>query len=80
MADLTERDREILEFERQRWKYPGAKETAILERFDLTPTRYYQILNTLIDRPEALEHDAQVVGRLRRLREARAAQRNRAHA
>ena len=72
---LTDRDREMLEFERQWWKYPGAKDTAIRERFDMSPTRYYQVLDALIDRPEAMSHDAQVVNRLRRLREARREQR-----
>ena len=54
---LSERDRDILEFERQWWKYAGAKETAVREKFDMSSTRYYQVLNALIDRPEALEAD-----------------------
>ncbi len=54
---LSERDREILAFERQWWKYAGAKETAVREKFDMSSTRYYQVLNALIDRPEALEAD-----------------------
>ena len=33
--------------------------------------RYYQLLNTLIDRPEALAHDPMLVKRLRRLRQSR---------
>ena len=49
---LSDRDREILEFERQWWKYAGAKETAVREKFDMSSTRYYQVLNALIDRPE----------------------------
>ncbi|HVE73717.1 MAG TPA: DUF3263 domain-containing protein [Mycobacteriales bacterium] len=68
---LTDRERAILGFERQWWKYAGAKETAIRERFDLSATRYYQTLNALIDRPEALVHDPMVVKRLRRLRATR---------
>jgi hypothetical protein len=65
---LGERDREILEFERQWWKYAGAKETAIRESFDMSATRYYQVLNALIDRPEALVADPLLVRRLRRMR------------
>ncbi|GAA1138156.1 DUF3263 domain-containing protein [Nocardioides aquiterrae] len=76
MAELTDRDREILDFERQWWRYPAAKETAILEKFDLTATRYYQVLNALIDQPAAAAYDGQLVGRLRRIRDARAAQRS----
>src|SRR6058998_3070973 len=68
---LTRRDREILAFERQWWKYAGAKEQAIRELFDMSATRYYQVLNALIDRPEALAHDPLLVKRLRRLRAAR---------
>ena len=73
---LSDRDREILDFERQWWKYAGAKETAVREKFDMSSTRYYQVLNALIDRPEALEADPLLVRRLRRLRAARQRQRS----
>jgi hypothetical protein len=69
--DLSERDQEILAFERQWWKYAGAKEQAVREKFDMSSTRYYQVLNALIDRPEALAFDPLLVRRLRRLRAAR---------
>ena len=75
-SELSERDRDILEFERQWWKYAGAKETAVREKFDMSSTRYYQVLNALIDRPEALEADPLLVRRLRRLRAARQRQRS----
>jgi hypothetical protein len=68
---LTRREREILAFERQWWKYAGAKEQAIRDLFDMSATRYYQVLNSLIDRPEALAADAMLVKRLRRLRATR---------
>lgn len=71
VADLTERERDILTFERQWWKYAGAKEAAIRDLFDLSGTRYYQVLNDLIDRPEAMMYDGQLVHRLRRMREQR---------
>ena len=70
-AGLGDRDGEILEFERQWWKYAGAKETAIRESFDMSATRYYQVLNALIDRPEALVEDPLLVRRLRRMRAER---------
>jgi hypothetical protein len=70
-AELSARERAILAFERQWWKFAGAKEQAIRRQFDLSATRYYQMLNALIDRPEALAHDPMVVKRLRRLRAAR---------
>lgn len=70
-SKLSDRDREILAFERRWWKYAGAKEEAARELFDLTATRYYQVLNALIDSPAALEHDPMLVKRLRRLRSTR---------
>ncbi|PUB27804.1 uncharacterized protein DUF3263 [Promicromonospora sp. AC04] len=70
-SKLSDRDREILAFERKWWKYAGAKEEAARELFDLTATRYYQVLNALIDSPAALEHDPMLVKRLRRLRSTR---------
>lgn len=73
---LSQRDRDILEFERQWWKYAGAKESAVREMFDMSATRYYQVLNALIDRPEALEADPLLVRRLRRLRATRQRQRS----
>jgi hypothetical protein len=68
---LSDRDLLILEFERQWWKYAGAKEQAMREKFDMSATRYYQALNALIDRAAALEADPMLVKRLRRLRAAR---------
>ncbi|MCU0282872.1 MAG: DUF3263 domain-containing protein [Candidatus Nanopelagicales bacterium] len=68
---LTERELAILEFERQWWRYAGAKEQAIRELFDCSATRYYQLLNTLIDNPAALRADPMLVKRLRRMRSAR---------
>ena len=68
---LSERDQQILAFERQWWKYAGAKEQAVRELFDMTATRYYQALNALIDSPEALAHDPMLVKRLRRMRSTR---------
>ncbi|MEU4197046.1 DUF3263 domain-containing protein [Kribbella sp. NPDC026611] len=70
-AGLSDRDGQILAFERHWWKYAGAKEQAIRDQFQMSATRYYQVLNALIDRPEALAHDPLLVKRLRRLRAAR---------
>ncbi len=71
VGDLSERDQQVLAFERQWWKYAGAKEQAIRELFDMSATRYYQVLNALIDSPAALEHDPMLVKRLRRMRSTR---------
>lgn len=68
---VTPREAEMLAFERQWWKFAGAKDQAIRDLFDMSSTRYYQVLNTLIDRPEALAHDPMLVKRLVRTRDNR---------
>src|SRR6476469_230589 len=70
-SGLSERDTEILAFERQWWKYAGAQAQPIREPFDMSATRYYQVLNALIDRQDALEIDPMLVKRLRRMRASR---------
>jgi len=75
--ELTERELRILAFESKWWKHAGAKEQAIRDAFGLSSTRYYQLLNALLDNPAALAHDPVLVGRLRRLRSTRARTRRR---
>lgn len=72
---LSDRDRAILDFERSWWTEPGPKELAIRERFDLSPTRYYQVLTDLLESSDALAYDPLVVRRLRRMRDRRRRQR-----
>ena len=69
---LSDREQQILAFERKWWRHAGSKEQAIREQFELSATRYYQLLNKLLELPEALEFDPVTVGRLRRLRATRA--------
>jgi hypothetical protein len=71
LGALSDRDRQIIAFERQWWKYAGAKEQAIRELFEMSATRYYQVLNALIDNPAALEADPMLIKRLHRLRATR---------
>jgi hypothetical protein len=68
---LDARSREILDFERGWWRFAGAKEQAIRDRFDLSTTRYYELLNALLDDEHALAYDPMLVRRLRRMRSAR---------
>lgn len=68
---LDAQSRRVLEFERQWWRRPGAKEQAIRDTFAIPATRYYQRLNALLDDPAALAYDPVLVDRLRRLRSAR---------
>jgi len=70
-GELSDRDREVIAFERQWWKYAGAKEQAVRDLFDMSATRYYQVLNALIDNPAALEADPMLIKRLHRLRASR---------
>jgi len=73
--ELTQRDLEILDFERTWWKHAGVKEQAIKERFEMSATKYYQVLNELLELPAALEYDPILVKRLKRLRVYRQRQR-----
>jgi hypothetical protein len=75
-SGLSDRDRAVLLFEKQYWKHVGAKEQAIRDRFGLSATRYYQLLNALLDRTEALEFEPVLIKRLRRQRSARARSRS----
>jgi hypothetical protein len=76
-AALTDREEQILAFEAKWWKHAGSKEQAIRDAFGLSSTRYYQLLNGLLDNPAALERDPVLIGRLRRLRSTRARTRRR---
>jgi len=74
-SKLGKRDLAILDFERSWWKHAGAKEEAIRECFDLSATRYYELLNDLLENPAAEVHDPILIKRLRRLRTYRQRQR-----
>lgn len=71
VAPLSERDARILDFERQWWKFAGAKEDSVRDLFQMSATEYYQVLNALIDSHSALAHDPMLVKRLRRMRTSR---------
>jgi hypothetical protein len=68
---LTERDRAILDFERSWWVHTGAKAEAVRDRFELSSTRYYEILTEILNDPESLNHDPLLVRRLKRDRDRR---------
>ena len=70
-AALDERSRAVLDFERESWQLDVPKERAIRERFGFSATRYHQLLQRAIDRPEALAYDPMLVRRLLRMRDAR---------
>lgn len=64
-ADLEAVDRMVLDLEVLTFRYLGAKERAIRERFGWTPTRYFVRLNQLLEHPAALAYAPAVVNRLR---------------
>lgn len=70
---LSDHELEILAFEKRWWRHPGSKERAIRDRFELSAVRYYQALNSLLNKPAALAHDPMLVGRLLRMRDRRSA-------
>ena len=75
-SPLSDLEVRILDFERQWWKYAGAKDAAIKELFNLSAKQYYELLNNLIDRPDALAASPLLIKRLRRLREAHVSSRS----
>ena len=68
---FDERDRAILDFEREWWQHPGAKEDAIRQTLGLSPARYYQVLGKLMDSEAALAYDPMLIKRLQRVRDDR---------
>jgi hypothetical protein len=75
MEELDTREQAVLDFERSWWKHAGVKEQAIKDRFDMSATRYYQLLNELLEKPAAMAYDPILVKRLKRLRVYRQRQR-----
>ncbi|WP_370326968.1 DUF3263 domain-containing protein [Euzebya sp.] len=69
--ELSDRDRAVLDFERDWTAHQGGKLAAIAATFGFSPTRYYQVLAELVDSPAAERHDPLLVRRLRRRRRAR---------
>ena len=70
-AALTDQDRAIIDFERTWWQRAGRKDVAVRQQLDMSPTRYYELLNRLLEKPEAMDYDAMVVRRLLRDRDRR---------
>lgn len=75
-SEITEQEAAILDFENSWFTASVPKDQAIMEHFELSATRYYQVLNELIDTPRALAHSPLLVKRLRRQRASRQAARS----
>lgn len=76
LGEMTERDRAILALETAWPRHSGAKEETIRAQLGMSAARYYQLLGRLIDSEAALQYDPMLIGRLRRIRDARARQRS----
>lgn len=76
-SSLTDLERRILDFEDAHPQHSRAKEDAIRADFGYSSTRYYQILGTLMESPEALRENPLLVGRLQRIRDRKRARRYR---
>lgn len=68
MDSLTDMEQQILDLEGQWWVTPGRKDAAISDRFGMSASRYYQLLNRLLGSQAALAYDPVTVNRLRRIR------------
>jgi hypothetical protein len=75
--ELSDEHKAMIDHEGLFYKHPGAKEDAIRKTFGIGYTRYYQVVNSLLDNPAALAYNPQVVNRLTRVRDARRTARNR---
>ena len=69
---MTDLELAVLAIEDRWWRYPGRKLQAI-RKLDVSEIRYYQVLNRLVDNPEAEQVAALLIHRLRRIREGRRA-------
>ncbi|WIM70712.1 DUF3263 domain-containing protein [Corynebacterium suedekumii] len=76
MPDLSDSDARLLAFEERAPRSAGAKEEAIRAQLGISPVRYYQRLNLLIDVPAAMFAHPSLTARLRRIRDRRAVERS----
>jgi hypothetical protein len=68
---LTEREKDILDFEQSWWSLSIPREQAVRDRFQLTETEYVEVLEMLIATEAALEAEPLLVRRLRRMKDRR---------
>lgn len=72
---LSVKDHMRLRLAGARYRHPAQRDTDALEQLGETPTTFWLRVDQLLDDPDAFAAEPQVVGRLRRLRDARAAAR-----
>ncbi len=69
--ELLPHEKQLLDFAKRQYRYPGKQEQDIRDELDMSATTYWRKINDLLDRPEALAYNPVLVNRLRRLRGAR---------
>ena len=67
-GELTDRQRDMLDFERTWWQFDDPREEIIQARFGCSADEYYAELNQVLELPGALAHDPLVVRRFHRRR------------
>ena len=70
-SGLSEREKDILDFEQSWWSLSIPREQAVRDRFQLTETEYVELLELLIATEAALEAEPLLVRRLRRMKDRR---------
>lgn len=74
-AGLTAEELEVLEFEKN-WRGRSTRKNEAIRRLGMSPSHYYLVLGRAVDKPEAVMGEPELIRRLRRLREQRAAERH----
>jgi hypothetical protein len=66
--ELTDCQRQLLDFERTWWQFDDSREALIRARFGCSPDEYDAELDEVLDHPRAMDHDPLVVRRFQRRR------------
>jgi hypothetical protein len=66
--DLTDRQRDVLDFERTWWQFDQSRDELIRARFGCAPDEYDAELEDVLEHPGAMRHDPLVVRRFQRRR------------
>jgi hypothetical protein len=76
-SGLTRHQRDVLDFMgTYAFANPAKRDAVIWQQFDMTPTRFMQQFNALLNHPKAAAYAPMIVNRHRRLRDDRAAKRS----
>jgi hypothetical protein len=73
---MTVREHQAIRLAAATYRYPGARDTAILEQLGWSPTVFWAVVHALIERPDVITEYPMECRRLQRLRDARRRQRS----